>query len=304
MPAASEFSWSKTNDVNQQLTREILESAGATVRIANHGREAVAILTEAEQSAAFDVVLMDLQMPEMDGVTATRLLRANTELRGLPIIAMTADVMTESVQGCLDAGMNDHVGKPIDPNTLFATLPRWTRSQEVTAAALAVGPVRSDDEENLPEIEGVDVVGGLQRVAGKKRLYRDLLDQFATKQGSAGTQIAGALANADHRSAERLAHSVKGVTRNIGMNRMFQFAGGLEKAIHESRADVPVLLKEFASELDRQVKAIQRALKLSLQSDWRRRSQVSIGLRLKRLSSGSGHYYRQAMPMPAARSKV
>ena len=107
------------NEVNQQVARETLESAGASVTIASHGGEAIEILTRGGQPPPFDVVLMDLQMPEMDGFTATKLLRAKPELGGLPIIAMTADVMAEAVERCLEAGMNDHVGKPIDPDALF-----------------------------------------------------------------------------------------------------------------------------------------------------------------------------------------
>jgi PAS domain S-box-containing protein len=249
------------NEVNQQVVREILESAGASVRIANHGGEAVEILVGAEQPLPFDVVLMDLQMPEMDGITATRLLRAKPQLRGLPIIAMTADAMAEAVQACIEAGMNDHVAKPIDPDTLFATIARWTKSREIHTTIEAPGSTQAEHEESVPEIEGVDVAGGLWRLAGNKRLYRDLLGQFAVRHGSAGEQIATALESGDRSTAERLAHSVKGVSGNIGINTMFQLAGQLEKSLRESNADVQALLKAFSSELDRQVQAIQRALK-------------------------------------------
>jgi CheY-like chemotaxis protein len=249
------------NEVNQQVARETLESAGASVTIANHGGEAVEILTRGEQPPPFDVVLMDLQMPEMDGFTATRLLRAKPELRELPIIAMTADVMAEAIQRCLEAGMNDHVGKPIDPDALFATLARWTKSREVKAEGLAAKPARSGEEVSVPEIEGVDVACGLQRVAGNKHLYVDLLGQFVTRQGSAGAQIEAALENGDCRLAERLAHSVKGVAGNLGIDGIFQLAGKLQSAIHESRDDVDVLFEGFSWELDRQVQAIQKALR-------------------------------------------
>jgi PAS domain S-box-containing protein len=114
------------NEVNQQVAKELLESEGAKVTIANHGAEAVKLLTQVNQPPPFDVVLMDLQMPEMDGLTATSLLRAQPYLQQLPIIAMTAHVMTDEVQRCLEAGMNDHVAKPIDPEVFFATLARWT----------------------------------------------------------------------------------------------------------------------------------------------------------------------------------
>jgi len=249
------------NEVNQQVAREALESAGASVTIANHGGEALEILTRGEQPPPFDVVLMDLQMPEMDGFTATRLLRAKPELRDLPIIAMTADVMTGAVERCLEAGMNDHVGKPIDPDALFATLARWTQSREVKAEGPAAKPARADEEVNVPEIEGVDVAGGLERVAGNKRLYVDLLGQFVARQGSAGAQIEAALENGDRRLAERLAHSVKGVAGNLGMDSIFQLAGKLQSAIRESRDDVDVLFEGFSWELDRQVQAIQGALR-------------------------------------------
>jgi CheY-like chemotaxis protein len=251
------------NEVNQQVARELLESEGASVKIANHGGEAVKILTEGDQPPPFDVVLMDLQMPEMDGFAATRLLRTRAQLRELPIIAMTAHAMTEEVQRCLEAGMNDHVGKPIDPNAFFATLARWTCARERNGSDLPAERGGTTDEMFLPEIEGVDVVGGLQRVAGNKRLYRDLLRQFATKQVSAGERIAAAIESGDHRLAERLAHSLKGAAGNIGINHIFHSAGRLESAIRESHGDVLLLVKGLSLMLDRQVQAIQQALKVA-----------------------------------------
>jgi len=249
------------NEVNQQVARETLESAGASVSIASHGREAIEILMRGEQPPPFDVVLMDVQMPEMDGFTATRLLRNDPRLQKLPIIAMTAHVMTEEVQRCFEAGMNDHVGKPIDPDALFATLARWTKSWAVNPEALAAKPARTDEEVTVPHIEGVDVAGGLQRVAGNKHLYVDLLRQFVARQGSAGAEIEVALDNGDRKLAERVAHSVKGVAGNLGMESLFELAGKLQSAIHASRDDVQALLKEFSSELDRHVQAIQGALR-------------------------------------------
>ena len=118
------------NEVNQQVATELLESAGAIVRIANHGGEAVRILTEGEQPPPFDIVFMDLQMPDMDGFTATGQLRVQPQLQGLPIIAMTAHALVEERQRCLEAGMNDHVSKPIDPDALFATLLRWAKPRQ------------------------------------------------------------------------------------------------------------------------------------------------------------------------------
>jgi len=243
------------NEVNQQVARELLETEGAHVTIANHGVEAVKLLTQGTQPPPFDVVLMDLQMPEMDGLTATRLLRAETGLQHLPIIAMTAHAMAEEVQRCLEAGMNDHIAKPIDPGTFFATLARWTRAREA-------GRTRGMNEGSdlaVPEIEGIDVASGLQRLRGNKRLYHDLLNQFVAKQESVGNRIAEALKQGDRNQAERLAHSLKGAAGNLGISSIFHSAGNLEKAIRESQTGVEGLLKDLASAMDRQIGAIRTA---------------------------------------------
>src|SRR5229473_313741 len=172
---------------------ELLESAGASVRIANHGGEAVRILTEGEQPPPFDIVFMDLQMPEMDGFTASRLLRDRTQLQGLPIIAMTAHALVEERQRCLEAGMNDHVSKPIEPDALFATLMRWGKPRQEQAARAESRDAKAPDVAILPVIDGVDLAGALSRVAGNKRLYRDLLVQFAARQGEVNSQIMAAI---------------------------------------------------------------------------------------------------------------
>jgi CheY-like chemotaxis protein/HPt (histidine-containing phosphotransfer) domain-containing protein len=245
------------NEVNQQVAKELLESEGAKVTIANHGAEAVKLLTQGVPPPPFDIVLMDLQMPEMDGLTATRILRAQPHLQQLPIIAMTAHAMAEEVQRCLDAGMNDHVGKPIDPGAFFAAVARWTRAQRREVPDV---PVRTaEDEVILPQIGGVDVAAGLQRVAGNKCLYRDLLTQFAVKHESTGTTIRQALASADRSKAERLTHSLKGVAGNLGLNEVFQAAGKLEGAIRVSQAGIEDLIEELTAALDRQVRNIHAA---------------------------------------------
>lgn len=120
----------------------------------------------------------------------------------------------------------------------------------------------AEEETILPEIEGVDIAGGLQRIAGNKRMYRDLLAQFAVKQRSAGERIASAIESGDHHQAERLAHSLKGVAGNLGINQIFHLAGNLERAIRESLDSVGGMVKELASALDRQVQNIQEGLKV------------------------------------------
>jgi signal transduction histidine kinase/CheY-like chemotaxis protein len=248
------------NDMNQQVATELLESAGAIVTVANHGGEAVKLLTEGDQPPPFDVVFMDLQMPEMDGITATKILRSDPRLQKFPIIAMTAHALVEERQRCIDAGMNDHVSKPIDPEILFSTLLRWAKPRPKRAIEPQSATVRIPDDVSLPEIAGINVTDGVKRVAGNKRLYRDLLMQFATKQGDAGSEMLAAIKSGDSKLAERLAHTVKGVAGNIGMTEVQSASQKLEKAIREGHDSVTSLLAEFAVLLSTQVELIRQAL--------------------------------------------
>jgi len=250
------------NEMNQQVATELLESAGAIVTVANHGGEAVKFLTAGDQAPEFDVVLMDLQMPEMDGFTATRLLRSDARLEKFPIIAMTAHALVEERQRCFDAGMNDHVSKPIDPDNLFATLLRWAkaRPKQTVKTEVDVAKVKEADGVALPEIAGIKVADGLNRVAGNRRLYRDLLGQFASKQGDAAGQVTTALEGGDVKLAERIAHTVKGVAGNLGITEVQAVTQRLEKALRDGEGTVSAVLVEFASVMNTQVQAIKKAL--------------------------------------------
>jgi signal transduction histidine kinase/CheY-like chemotaxis protein/HPt (histidine-containing phosphotransfer) domain-containing protein/CHASE3 domain sensor protein len=248
------------NEMNQQVATELLESAGALVTIANHGGEAVKTLKEGPDLPLFDIVLMDLQMPVMDGLTATRVLRAHPRFKDLPIVAMTAHALVEERQRSLDAGMNDHITKPIDPDVLFATLKRWAKPRETTAAPPASKATTPASEIVLPEIEGIDVAGGLKRVAGNKKLYRSLLEQFVNKQGDAAAQIRTALMNGDHELAGRLAHTVKGVAGNLGIGSVQSAAEKIERAIRDKDGAAPTMIKDFESTLNPMVHSIQRQL--------------------------------------------
>jgi PAS domain S-box-containing protein len=246
------------NDINQQIAVELLTGAGATVQVANNGREAVEILSGAPPPPPFDVVLMDLQMPELDGYQATAKLRADARFKDLPIIAMTAHATIEERQRCLAVGMNDHVSKPIDPATLFETVGRFYKPaaaadvaqtsksavSQVSKPAMSqttVPPVelQIDDAtglESCASVAGLDLKDGLSRVAGNRKLYLKLLRQFVEQQGPAVTQITAALATGDPALAERLAHTLKGVSGNIGARPIQSAAGTLEQAIRASAA--------------------------------------------------------------------
>jgi len=249
------------NEMNQQVATELLESAGAIVTVANHGGEAVKILTDGDQAPAFDVVFMDLQMPEMDGFTATKLLRSDPRLQKLPIIAMTAHALIGERQRCLDVGMNDHVPKPINPDNLFSTLMRWAKPRPKQGVeSQAFTPIKAYDEVVLPEIAGVNLADGLNRVAGNRRLYRDLLGQFAAKQGDAAAEISAALESGDFKLAERITHTVKGIAGNLGITEVQSVAQKLEGVLRDGEGKVSPLLVKFASLMGAQVHAIQKAL--------------------------------------------
>jgi len=220
----------------------------------------VKILTQGDQPPPFDVVLMDLQMPEMDGITATKLLRARPNLQALPIIAMTAHALVEERQRCLDAGMNDHITKPIDPDVLFATLTRWAKPRHADTPATPAKHSGMPSDVIIPQIANIDLDGGLKRVAGNRKLYRDLLGQFAQKQGDAAAQIAEALQRGDRQLAERVAHTVKGVAGNIGIKQIQSAAARVEKAIRENDPAINDLLAEFGGLLQSQVQAIVAGL--------------------------------------------
>jgi PAS domain S-box-containing protein len=227
------------NEINQQIAVELLEGAGAQVKVANNGREAVELLTQGPQPAGFDAVLMDLQMPEMDGYQATARLRADPRLSTLPIIAMTAHATIEERQRCLASGMNDHVSKPIDPALLFETVGRFFRPTASSAGPDTKPRVEKQAPpavDDLPSVAGLDSKDGLFRVAGNRKLYVKLLRQFCEQQGSSVEQISSAFAAGDKAVAERLAHTLKGVAGNIGAKSIQAAAGNLEKLIREGAA--------------------------------------------------------------------
>jgi signal transduction histidine kinase/DNA-binding response OmpR family regulator/HPt (histidine-containing phosphotransfer) domain-containing protein len=247
------------NDMNQQVATELLEAAGAVVRVAGHGGIAVNLLKEGPQPPPFDIVLMDLQMPEMDGLTATRLLRGDARFNNLPIVAMTAHALAEERERCLEAGMNDHVTKPIDPDALFDCIARWTKPRTDKRVA-ATAPEAGSADVTLPDIDGIDIADGLRRVAGNKRLYRGLLEQFAGKQANADRNITEALAAGERDLAARTAHTLKGIAGNLAIGSVASAAAKVESAVRAGEEGACQHIAELSSVLQPQVERIRAAL--------------------------------------------
>jgi signal transduction histidine kinase/CheY-like chemotaxis protein len=252
------------NEINQQIATELLEGVGATVKVASNGREAVEILWGGPHPPPFDAVLMDLQMPEMDGYQATAKLRSNARFAALPIIAMTAHATIEERQRCLAAGMSDHVSKPIDPDSLFETVGRFYKPADT--GPITTGPKQTElsatAANDLPSIAGLDTKGGLARVGGNQKLYVKLLRQFIEQQAPAVEQVADAMAKGSIALAERLAHSLKGVAGNLGATRVQSAAGALEKLIREQAkpTDVDSARQQVAAALDPLVSELRAVL--------------------------------------------
>lgn len=214
------------NEFNQEVAVGLLADGGFEVDIADNGQRAVDMVS----LRAYDIVLMDMHMPVMDGVTATIEIRKNALFKNLPVVAMTANAMQQDKDLCTRAGMNDYLSKPIDPNELFRILLKWIKPlhTQVAAAKLPAKPVASEGLNDLPIIDGLDVELGLQRVVGKRSLYFNLLRKYVTNQESTPAKLRAALATGDLATAERILHSVKSVSGNIGATRLHEMAGELE----------------------------------------------------------------------------
>jgi two-component system sensor histidine kinase/response regulator len=258
------------NELNQEVIGELLRQAGLEVDIAGHGGEAL----EKLRRDRFNLVLMDVQMPVMDGLTATREARRIEGLQELPIIAITANALQEDRDRCLEAGMNDYIAKPIEPSELIEVLRRWLRPR-LAASPIPPATTRPHDATVLPaSIEGLDIAAGLRRVAGKGAIYLNLLRSFRTRHKEVATEIRKALDAGDAATARRLAHTIKGVAGTLGAVAV-QAAG--ETVEHALRDDRPRAETETSiALLEGAVKALVAALDEALPQEVASAEPVSV----------------------------
>jgi PAS domain S-box-containing protein len=238
------------NDTNLQVARELLEQVGLEVVSAANGLEAVALAAKER----FDGILMDLQMPVMDGLTATREIRKGSFPPDLPILAMTANVMVADREECLAAGMNDHIAKPIKPAILYETLVRRFRPDVDVNGHLnnrkTLQPVSLEATGDLPRLEGIDVQAGLDAVNSNWKLYMKLLYIFHNRYQHIKEEIQTELECGNLSVAQRLAHTIKGVAGTVGAKRLSDISAQLEFAIKNDDSDrIPNLLDSFAKEV-------------------------------------------------------
>ena len=247
------------NEMNQELAMELLAQAGMEVVLANNGQEAVDIL---RKDAKFDGVLMDCQMPVMDGYTATREIRKLPQFKDLPIIAMTANAMAGDKEKVIEVGMVDHIAKPLNVGEMFATIAKWVKpaaSQKVGAggtateqptAATASAPT-AKPVDGLPPLPGIDVKAGMATCTNKESLYTRMLVKFRDSQGKFAELFVAAKADPDPVAPTRCAHTLKGTAGNIGAKDLQAAAAELEHACLESKPaeEIDALFQKALAEL-------------------------------------------------------
>lgn len=238
------------NEINQELAEEILTTNGMLVTLASNGQEALDLL----QENTFDGVLMDCQMPVMDGYTATGQIRQTMKLTDLPVLAMTANAMAGDREKVLDAGMNDHIAKPINVNAMFQTMAKWITPSnpisdmspvsnhlsygELSQTGSSLKPANkqiSEQEIIFPNLPGINTEIGLIHAQNNRPLYWKLLTKVAQNQADFVTEYNDAVEKNDWLSAERIAHTLKGVSGSIGAEKLQQLAGQLEQDSKQER---------------------------------------------------------------------
>ena len=235
------------NEVNRELTLDILSYAGIRADVAVNGAEAVEMVSRAD----YDGVLMDCQMPVMDGYEATRKIRADAHYADLPIIAMTANALPGDRDKCIASGMNEQITKPINVRQLFLILDRWVKLQRprddtaVASAAL--------HETSMPQLAGVNMDEAMECVNGNIALYRKLLMLFREKQADAVEHIRAAWQSGDRETAARLAHTLRGLAANIGAEELVNKIRELEAALRNGQDE---LAASWLKEVDQSQQAL------------------------------------------------
>lgn len=247
------------NEINQQIAVELLESQGIVVTVTADGQEVVETVLQYDHDPPFDMVLMDLEMPELDGFEATAAIRR--KFPRLPIIAMTARAMATERERCLAVGMNDHVAKPIDPHLLFTTIAHWLTKEGAKPRQRRKSAINPGAQAS--PVPGIDWAAGMNRVVNNATLFHKLLRQYADRQRHIVAQMQKALDSNDLSAIAHAAHALKGVSGNIGAPGIVSATRALEQALEGNRpsAELRLLLDQLEEALRVLISAIEDYLK-------------------------------------------
>ncbi len=249
------------NEINQQVATELLEDVGFNVDIANNGQESINIIKAQGATCKYQLVLMDLQMPVLDGFEATKVIRTLKGSKELPIIAMTADAMMGIKEKCLSIGMQDFVTKPIDPDELFGALVKWVKPGNKPFAKHKSAIKEKDADIDIPDIPGLSITDALKRMNNKKQLYLNVLEKFYNNNQNIVFEVKTAIDKEDYDTARRLIHTLKSVSGSVGANRLHEqtiiveeslLEKNQEKFVHEMdklEAEINVLLESISAKL-------------------------------------------------------
>jgi len=250
------------NQINQEIVGQLLEPFKFKIELAENGQEAISKIAQAK----FDLILMDVQMPVMDGLAATTIIRGLPGWETVPILAMTANAFEEDRRKCIEAGMNDHLVKPVEPELLYKCLIKWlpikkNESENKGASRIAVGKdqtrlsVAAPEEQNrlkaLRQVEGLDVEIGLRMLGGDISVYLRLIRQFSQKCETAAIDILKQNAAENYQSIMQTVHCIKGVAGNLGAIKIQELAAEMEQAvrIRSGKAQFEEQINSFVAEI-------------------------------------------------------
>lgn len=254
------------SDIVRDVTRSLLEDAGITVEEAADGGAAVSMMREL--GAHCRLILMDVQMPVLDGIAATRAIRAELGERAPPIVAMTAHATDEEKRACREAGMCDHLPKPVDPDQLIATVKRWLAPAAHVKAG-APGAYRLDSaaaeaQPALPPVPGFDLTAGLSCMGGKTALLRSQLARFGVNYADVVAELRQQVLVQNYRDARRVAHTVKGAAATLGGTAIAQRAAQVEQLMLQRLEPAAPAAVGAADEIDTALRELESTLTQAL----------------------------------------
>lgn len=249
------------NLINREVALELLSRLGLHLETASNGLEAV----EKARNQRFDLILMDVQMPDLDGLNATRIIRTLPGLQEIPILAMTANAFDEDRQQCLNVGMNDFVSKPVDPPSLYSTLLKWlsTPASNTNVMPKTGGSTYVPNwHQHLLEIPGLDAQGGLTNVGDSLKIYLKIWGMLVEHHGDDGRLITKALSENDLAEVQRLTHKLKGAIGNLGATRIVELVDAIYLAIKQGveRVEIDALCNTLVTDLNSLINSVQNVL--------------------------------------------